>query len=61
MVRYLEHLDSLGLGHAKQQKSWVGCKYIICLERFTCNTEFKSYDINMTNFQRIKFGEGNVP
>jgi hypothetical protein len=28
MVRYLEHLDSLGLGHANLLKSWVGCKYL---------------------------------
>jgi hypothetical protein len=24
-VRYLEHFDSLGLGHANGLKSWVGC------------------------------------
>ena len=29
MVRYLEHLDSLGLGHANQLKSWVGCSSYI--------------------------------
>jgi len=25
MVRYLERLDSFGLGHENRLKSWVGC------------------------------------
>jgi len=28
MVRYLEHLDSLGLGHANRLNSCVGCKHL---------------------------------
>jgi hypothetical protein len=32
LVRYFEHLDSLGLGHANRLKSWVGCKILcVCL------------------------------
>ena len=28
LVRYLEHLDFLGLRHVNRLKSWVGCKLI---------------------------------